>query len=141
MAEATSGVRYAAGDGGDVRGLGMCRAVKVLCVAEDDERLAELKRATVAASWELCPGATDTRSALDQIDTERPHMLVAFGPGDPATPSVPLAGELVRLAAERFPGMRIVTDRDAPGATAVAASSAEVRELLGGQPRPGGPVG
>ena len=109
----------------------MCRAVKVLCVAEDDARLAELKRATVAASWELCPGATDLRGALDQIDVERPHMLVAFGPYE----------ELVRLAAERFPGMRIVTDRDAPGATAVAASSAEVRELLVGQPRPGGPVG
>ena len=109
----------------------MCRAVKVLCVAEDDERLAELKRATVAASWELCPGATDSRSALDQIDTERPHMLVVFGPYE----------ELVRLVTERFPGIRIVTDRNAPGATAVAASSAEVRELLGGQPRPGGPVG
>lgn len=131
MAEATSGVRYAAGDGGGDRGLGICRAVKVLCVAEDDERLAELKRATVAASWELCPGATDMRSALDQIDTERPHMLVVFGPYE----------ELVRLVAERFPGMRIVTDRSAPGATAVAASSAEVRELLMGQPRPGGPVG
>ena len=131
MAEAISAVRYPAGDDGKVRGLGMCRAVKVLCVAEDDAGLAELKRATVAASWELCPGATDTRSALDQIDTERPHMLVAFGPYE----------GLVRLVAERFPGMRIVTDRNAPGATAVAASSAEVRELLAGRPRPGGPVG
>ena len=58
-------------------------------------------------------------------------MLVVFGSYE----------ELVRLVAERFPGMRIVTDRNAPGATAVAASSAEVRGLLGRQPRPGGPVG
>jgi hypothetical protein len=108
----------------------MCRALKVLCVAGDDVTLTELKRATVSAEWELAPGATDLRGALDQLDVERPHFLVAFGPFD----------ELVALAHERFPGMRIVTDRDAPGATAVATSSSEVRELLKGQPRPGGPV-
>jgi hypothetical protein len=108
----------------------MCRALRVLCVAEDDERLAELKRATVSAEWELVPGATELRGALDQLDVERPHFLVAFGPFE----------ELVALAHERFPGMRILTDRDVPGATAVATSSSEVRELLKGQPRPGGPV-
>jgi hypothetical protein len=48
--------------------------------------------------------------------------------------------ELVALAAERFPGMRIITDRDAPGASAVAASMEDVRGLLAEQPRPGGPV-
>jgi len=37
-------------------------------------------------------------------------------------------------------GMRIVTDRDAPGATAVAASLEEVRGLVKGVPRPGGPI-
>jgi hypothetical protein len=108
----------------------MCRALKVLCVAEDDASLAELKRATVAADWELAPGATDLRAALDQIDAERPHFLVAFGGFE----------DLVALASERFPGMRIVTDRDVPGATAVATSANEVRGLLRGQPRPGGPV-
>jgi hypothetical protein len=108
----------------------MCRALKVLCVAPDDAALAELKRSTVAADWELAPGATDLRGALDQLDVERPHFLVAFGD----------FAELVALASERFPGMRIVTDRDAPGATAVATSASEVRELLKGQPRPGGPV-
>jgi hypothetical protein len=108
----------------------MCRALKVLCVAEDDASLAELKRATVAVDWELAPGATDLRSALDQLDVERPHFLVVFGAFE----------ELVALASERFPGMRIVTDRDLPGATAIATSASEVRELLKGQPRPGGPV-
>ncbi len=108
----------------------MCRAVKVLCVATDDAALAALKRASVGAGWELAPGATDLRSALDQIDVERPHALVVFGP----------FYDLVALAAERFPGMRIVTDRDTPGASAVAGSRDDVRDLLAELPRPGGPV-
>ena len=109
----------------------MCRAVKVLCVAPDAAALAELKRASVGAGWELTPGAIDLRSALDQIDVERPHALVVFGPFE----------ELVALASERFPGIRIVTDRDVPGASAVAGSRDEVRDLLTRLPRPGGPVG
>ncbi len=48
---------------------------------------------------------------------------------------------LVATVSDRFPGMRIVTDRDAPGATEVATSLEEVRGLLRGLPRPGGPVG
>jgi hypothetical protein len=108
----------------------MCRAVKVLCVAPDEASLAALRRASVGAGWELAPGATDLRSALDQVDVERPHALVVFGPFD----------ELVALVADRFPGVRIVTDRDAPGASAVAGSADEVRDLLTQLPRPGGPV-
>jgi hypothetical protein len=108
----------------------MCRAVKVLCVAADHDALMALKRAAVSADWELTPGATDLRAALDELDVERPHAMVAFGPFE----------GLVTLAAERFPAMRIVTDRDAPGATAVATSLDDVRGLLAG-PRPGGPVG
>jgi hypothetical protein len=108
----------------------MCRAVKVLCVAPDEASLAALKRASVGAGWELAPGATDLRSALDQVDVERPHALVVFGPFD----------ELVALVADRFPGVRIVTDRDTPGASAVAGSADEVRDLLTQLPRPGGPV-
>ena len=102
----------------------------VLCVAESADALRSLKSAAVSADWELAPGATDLRGALDQVDAERPHLLVAFGPFE----------ELVTLVRERFPGMRIVTDRDAPGATAVATSLDEVRDLLRGS-RPGGPVG
>lgn len=109
----------------------MCRAVKVLCVADDAASLAALKRAAVSAEWELAPGAVDLRGALDQLDLERPHVLVVFGSFD----------ELVRLAHERFPGLRIVTDHDAPGATVVATSIDEVRGLVFGRPRPGGPVG
>ena len=109
----------------------MCRELIVLCVAEDREALVALKAVTVSAEWELAPGATDLRSALDQVDAERPHVLVAFG--DQA--------ELVRLVHERFPSMRIVTDRDTPGASAVATSTDKVRGLVIGLPRPGGPVG
>jgi hypothetical protein len=109
----------------------MCRALTVLCVATDRASLAQLKQATVAAEWALAPGATNETDALGQVDAERPHILVAFGPYE----------RLVALCAERFPGMRIVTDRDVPGATVVATSLEEVRGLVMGVPRPGGPVG
>lgn len=109
----------------------MCRALIVLCVAPDHDSLVALKTASVSAEWELSAGATDLRSAMDQIDAERPHVLVAFG--DQAA--------LVGAVRDRFPGMRIITDRDAPGATVVATSIDEVRGLVLGLPRPGGPVG
>jgi hypothetical protein len=108
----------------------MCRAVTVLCVAPDREQLIALKQAVVAAEWELSPGATDLRSALDQIDVERPHAMVVAGPFE----------DLVAMVAERFPGMRIVADREMPGATVVAEVS-DAREALRMQRRPGGPVG
>ncbi len=108
----------------------MCRAFKVLCVAEDAERLAVLRAAAVSAEWELAPGATDESAAVGLIDAERPHVLVVFGPFE----------RLVSLARQRFPAMRIITDRDAPGATVVATSVDEVRGSIMGQPRPGGPV-
>ena len=102
----------------------------MLCVAPDRERLATLKQAVVAAEWELCPGATDLRGALDQLDAERPHAMVVVGPFE----------ELVALAADRFPGMRIVTDRAMPGSSAVVTEGTDARTALRMQPRPGGPV-
>ena len=109
----------------------MCRALKVLCVAPDRDTLVALKNAAVSAEWELAPGATTEADAIGQIDAERPHILVVFGPFE----------RVVSLAHERFPAMRIITDRDAPGATEVATSIEEVRGLLRSSPRPGGPVG
>ena len=109
----------------------MCRALVVLCVADDREALLALKASTVSAEWELAPGAIGLRSALDQVDAERPHVMVVFGDHV----------ELVGIVRERFPSMRIVTDRDTPGATVVATSLDEVRGLVLGLPRPGGPVG
>ena len=109
----------------------MCRSLKVLCLAPDRESLIALKRAAVAAEWELAPGATTEVDAVGQIDAQRPHVLVAFGPFE----------RVVALARDRFPGIRIVTDRDTPGATVVATSLEEVRGLIEDGPRPGGPVG
>jgi len=99
-------------------------------VAPDAESLAALKRATVSAAWELCPGATDPRDALDQIDVERPQYLVVFGPFE----------ELVRLVADRFPSMRILSDRGTPGAEEVASMD-RVRVQHPSRSRPGGPNG
>jgi hypothetical protein len=109
----------------------VCRAVTVLCVAPDAESLQELKLAAVAAEWELAPGATETRQALDQIDALRPHAIVVFGPFE----------ALVEMVAERFPTMTIVADREMPGVTDVVADRADVRAALRLQRRPGGPVG
>ncbi len=108
----------------------MCRAVKVLCVATDDEGLGALRRATTAAEWELTPGATNETDALGVIDAERPHAMVVFGSYE----------TLVSLVRDRFPAMRIVTDRDAPGTSAVASSRDDVREILRSLARPGGPI-
>jgi hypothetical protein len=109
----------------------VCRALNVLCVAEDAAKLVALKAAAVSAEWELTRGATNEIDAMAQVDEERPHIMVVFGSYD----------RLVMLTRERFPGMRIVTDRDAPGASVVATSLTEVRGLVKGLPRPGGPVG
>ena len=108
----------------------MCRAVKVLCVAADPDELLALRHATTAAEWELTPGATDETGALGVIDAERPHAMVVFGSYE----------SLVSLIRDRFPAMRIVTDRDAPGTSAVAPSRDDVREILRSLARPGGPV-
>jgi hypothetical protein len=108
----------------------MCRALKVLCVATDAGSLASLRAASVSGEWELVAGVTTEAEAVNVIDVERPHVLVAFGPYD----------RLVSLVRERFPGMRIVVDRDMPGADAVAGSLDQVRGSVKGGPRQGGPV-
>ena len=108
----------------------MCRALKVLCLAPDAEALAALKRAAVSADWELAPGATDEEAALEQLRAERPHVVVVFGPFE----------GFIAAAREAYPFLRIVSDRDLPGATVVAASLEEVRGAVKGLPRPGGPV-
>jgi hypothetical protein len=108
----------------------MCRALKVLCVATDDESLGALKRATVSADWELARGATGVAEAIAQLGDERPHVLVAFGPFE----------ELIASARERSPSIRVVTDRDLPGTDVAVASLGEVRDAVLGRSRPGGPV-
>jgi hypothetical protein len=108
----------------------MCRALKVLCVAEDDRSLGALRSAAVSAEWELTPGATSLGDAVALIDAERPHVLVAFGPFE----------GLTKLARERFPGMWIVADRELPGASVVVSGLSDVRDAVMGKPRARGPV-
>jgi hypothetical protein len=107
----------------------VCRALKVLCVAEDPTALAELKRATVSAEWELAPGATTEEEAIRQLHTERPHVLVAFGsfPG------------LVERALEAYPFLRVVSDRESPGGVAVASLD-QIRAAVMPSDGRGGPV-
>ena len=108
----------------------MCRALKVLVVASDDESLRMLRGSAVSAEWELTPGATTVEDAIAIVDAERPHVVVAFGPFEPLTV----------LLRERFPGMRIVADRDLPGASVVVSGPQEVREAVKAAPPSRGPV-
>jgi hypothetical protein len=107
----------------------VCRALKVLCVADDRTALAELKRATVSAEWELAPGAITEDEAIGQLHAERPHVLVVFG----SFPS------LVERALEAYPFLRVVSDRASPGAVTVA-SLEQVRAAVKPSDGPGGPV-
>lgn len=108
----------------------MCRALKVLCVAEDARALAAVKLAAVSADWELTAGATNEGDALAQLHEDRPHVVVAFGPFE----------GFVRSALDAYPYLRVIADRDLPGASVVTTSLAEVRDAVRGRPRPGGPV-
>ncbi|MGH2590321.1 MAG: hypothetical protein ACRDGW_05930 [Actinomycetota bacterium] len=108
----------------------MCRALKVLCVAENGPALAALQRAAVSADWELARGATNGSDALRQLHEERPHVVVVFGPFE----------GFIRSAIEAYPSIRVVADRELPGASVVVGSLEDVRGAVMGRPRPGGPV-
>jgi hypothetical protein len=108
----------------------MCRALKVLCLASDGQTLMDLKRAAVSAEWELAPGAITEDDALAQLEAERPDVLVVFGQFE----------GLVSRARDRRPNLRIVCDRDLPGATVVVGSREEIRDAVRALPSPGGPV-
>ena len=66
----------------------MCRSVRVLCVAGDEATLAALRQATVAAEWELTPGAVDETDfrrclvLLRDAGYAGPLALVHDGPDD-----------------------------------------------------------
>jgi hypothetical protein len=108
----------------------MCRALKVLCVASDPQALMDLKRAAVSAEWELAPGAITEDDALVQLEAERPHVMVVFGDFE----------TLVSRVREGQLSMRIVCDRDLPGATVVVERPDEIRDAVRALPRPAGPV-
>ena len=108
----------------------MCRALIVLCVAADPDALAGLRRAAVAAEWELAPGATNDRDALAQLEELRPHVLVVAGEFD----------ALVESARDRIGAIRVVSVGPIDGADVVVDSLGDVRAAVAGRARPGGPV-
>lgn len=108
----------------------MCRALKVMCVAEDPSALRALKAAAVSADWELSSGATSEEQAFRQLHEDRPHVVVVFGPFE----------RFVAKAVEAYPALRVVADRALHGSSAVVSSLDEVRDAVKGRTRPGGPV-
>lgn len=109
----------------------MCRSLRVLCAAPDPLRLDELRRACVGANWELVGGAVSVEALEGQVAEWRPDVVVVDADlGDGAV------GELRRIR----PSIRIVAVGSLSGADAEAPSMQDVRELILGLPRPGGPV-
>jgi DNA-binding response OmpR family regulator len=111
----------------------MCRALRVLCVAPDRDRLSAVKRAAVSADWELSPGATDERAALEQLEAERPHVVVVVD-------GLGVFDGFVRETRRRHPFLRIVADRQLPEASVVVTNLGDLRAAIEGLPRPAGPI-
>jgi hypothetical protein len=111
----------------------MCRALRVLCVAPDRDRLWAVKRAAVTADWELSPGATDERAALEQLEAERPHVVVVVD-------GLGVFDGFVRETRRRHPFLRIVADRPLPEASVVVTDLGDLRAAIEALPRPAGPI-
>ena len=109
--------------------LAVCRAVRC-SASRRREELGALRSDDRRGVGAHARRRDERDDALCVVDAERPHAMVAFGPYE----------QLVSLVRERFPAMRIVTDRDTPGASAVATSPDDVREALRSLARPGGPI-
>jgi DNA-binding NarL/FixJ family response regulator len=98
-----------------------CRALTVLCAAPTPDRLRELRRAAVAAEWELVGGAISIEELIAQARELRPNVIVldaALGP------------EAAIRAREVLPRARIVSVGELQGADAGAASLADVRAAI-----------
>jgi hypothetical protein len=108
----------------------MCRALLVLCVARDPDRLRALKLAAAGAGWELAQGATSTEEALRQLEERSPHVLVVEGD----------LGALVAAAKAARPGLRVISVGRLPGADAEVGGLEEVRGAVRATASPGGPV-
>ena len=103
-----------------------CRALTVLCAAADPARLAAIKRATVAAEWEVVGGAVSLDELLAALEDERPNVVVL---------DAGLGHDAAIRAREVLPGARIVSVGPLPGVDAVAASLEGVRDAIVGARR------
>lgn len=109
----------------------MCRALRVLCAADDPDALARLKRAVVSSSWELVGGAVGIDQLVREASELGPDVVVIFGLSGAARAVRPTAGR-ARV---------VVVGAEGPaGADATAPSLEEARSAILGIPRPGGPV-
>jgi hypothetical protein len=108
----------------------MCRALLVLCVAGDPDRLREMRLAAAGAEWELTPGATSIDEALRQLEERSPHVLVVEGD----------LGDLVAAARTVRSGLRVISVGRLPGADAEVGGLDEVRGAVRATASPGGPV-
>ena len=98
-----------------------CRALTVLCAAADPARLAALKRAAVAAEWEVVGGASSIDDLLVQLAERRPNVLVLDSG----------LGEDAALRARTIvPHARIVSLGPLPGADAVATALERIRDAI-----------
>jgi len=109
----------------------MCRALKILCAAPDEESLGALKRVTVTATWELVGGASTAHELVRQLDHHAPDVVVV----DAALPGVALA--VIRRAAPR---VRVIALGTLAGADGAAPTPERVRDAILGLPPVGGPV-
>ena len=98
--------------------------MKILCAASTPERLAQIKRATVSAHWELVGGATSVEHLRAQIEEWNPDVLV-------------LDAELGPEAETRAREMKETLQIVAVGSFSLGDS---IREAILGLPQPGGPI-
>jgi len=100
-----------------------CRALTVLCAAADSARLAALRRAAVAADWEVIGGASSVEELLAQLEERHPNVLVLDSG---------LGQDAALRARAVAPTARIVSVGPLPGADAVAETLGAVRDAIVG---------
>ena len=109
----------------------MCRGLRILVVASTAEGVSALRRATVAAQWEVVGAAEGLHELEAELRSSRPDVVVmdaAVGP------------EAVAAARRLRPRARLVSVGILEGTDRAAASPDDVRAAILGLPGPGGPV-
>jgi DNA-binding NarL/FixJ family response regulator len=110
----------------------MCRALRVLCGAVEEGRLAKLKRAALSAHWEVVGGAASVEELVDQVAHWSPDVVII---------DAPLGGKAVRAVRKSRPKVRIVTvGQVSAGEDRVARSLGDIKGAVLGLPATGGPV-
>jgi DNA-binding NarL/FixJ family response regulator len=104
-----------------------CRALTVLCAAPSRARLDQLRKAAVAAEWELVGGASSLAELAAQLRELRPNVVVL---------DASLGPQAATRARKAAPRARIVSVGELPGVDAVASTLGSIREAIVGAGRP-----